>query len=204
MKIRNLIFCYWCQCCLKNQIFGASEVKWSKQWSLLIDILFSSDPASNSLVSVSDSWRAFWAGMANFNFPRHVGCIASGTSGKQEPHHVWCPVGAEVRGTASWITDANLDCAFVENTLLLVVPKIGRTQTTLGPKYNIHEFYLHQFLQFWIMSFLPVIFSPSLTPSLMAWRTITAATTFLGWRNEGTTGSQKEATKWRCRTGEYR
>ena len=43
-------------------------------------------------------------------------------------------LGAEVRGprTPSRTTDANLDCAFVENALLFVVPNIGGARAPLG------------------------------------------------------------------------
>ena len=42
--------------------------------------------------------------------------------------------------TPSGPTDANLDCAFVENTLVFVVPKIGRA---LGPSFTtpLHRLY---------------------------------------------------------------
>ena len=38
--------------------------------------------------------------------------------------------------TRSRTTDANLDCAFVENALVFVVPKIGRTRAPFGPLYD--------------------------------------------------------------------
>ena len=42
--------------------------------------LFSVVPPSNSLVSVLDPWRAFWADMAPFKGPHLASCIASRTS----------------------------------------------------------------------------------------------------------------------------
>ena len=41
---------------------------------------FSYVPSCNSLVSVSDPWRAFWADTAPFKGPRLASCVASGTT----------------------------------------------------------------------------------------------------------------------------
>ena len=69
--------------------------------------LFSSVPPSNSLISVSD--------------PRLASCIPSGTTEIQGHRQVW---HARNRGprTLSTTTDANLDCAFVENALIYTDP----------------------------------------------------------------------------------
>jgi len=52
----------------------------ANQWPLVREKLFSFVPHSNSLVSVSDHWRAFWADAAPFNGPRLASCVASGTT----------------------------------------------------------------------------------------------------------------------------
>ena len=55
----------------------------ANQWPLIGELLFSSVPSSNSLVSVSDPWRAFWADTAPFKGPRLASCVASGITEKQ-------------------------------------------------------------------------------------------------------------------------
>ena len=52
----------------------------ANQWPLIWETLFSSVPPSNSLVSVSDPRRAFWADTAPFSGPQLASCIASGTT----------------------------------------------------------------------------------------------------------------------------
>ena len=102
----------------------------ANQWSLVEEILFSSVPASNSLVSVSDPWRTFWADMVSFKGPGLTLYIASGTTEKQ----VCCTRRGGPR-TPSRTTDSNLDRAFVENTLVFVVPKSGGARPPLGPHW---------------------------------------------------------------------
>ena len=123
------------------QCQGARQVKnhWSawraNKWPLTGEILLSSVPSSNSLVSVLDPWRAFWADVAPFKGPRVTLCIASGTTEK----HGHCQVGCTTRKgpmAASTTTGEKLDCAFVENALLFFVPKIGGTWAPLCP---LHE-----------------------------------------------------------------
>ena len=57
-----------------------------KSINLFGEILFSSLPPSNSLVSVSDPWRAFWADTAPFKGPRLTLCVSSGTTGILQRH----------------------------------------------------------------------------------------------------------------------
>ena len=51
----------------------------ANQSHLIGERLFSYLPPSNSLVSVSDPWTAFWADMTPFKGPRLALCIAPGT-----------------------------------------------------------------------------------------------------------------------------
>ena len=77
---------------------------------------FSSVPPSNSLVSFSDPRRAFWADTAPFSGPRLASCVASGTT-EIQGHRQVCRARRGGPRTPSTTTDANLDCAFVENAL---------------------------------------------------------------------------------------
>ena len=52
---------------------------------------FSSVPSSNSLVSVSGLWRAFWADTGTFKGPRLTSCVASLTTEKQGHHQAGFP-----------------------------------------------------------------------------------------------------------------
>ena len=63
---------------------------WSERWKVLplnhwlfypqeVRFLFS-QPASSSLVSVSDPWRAFWVDTTPFKGPRLASCVAFGTT----------------------------------------------------------------------------------------------------------------------------
>ena len=54
--------------------------------------------------------------------PRLALCVASGTTEIQGHHQVWRARRGGPR-TPSRTTDANLDCPFVENALIFVVPK---------------------------------------------------------------------------------
>ena len=54
--------------------------------------------------------------MAPFKGPRNTSCVASGTTEKQGHRQVWRARRGGPR-TPSTTTDANLDCAFVENAL---------------------------------------------------------------------------------------
>ena len=93
--------------CKRNHWFA-----WrANQWPLIREILFSSVPPSNSLVSVLDPRRAFWADTAPFKSPRLALCVAPGTTEKQEYRQVCCTR----RGgpsTLSKTSDANLKCRF--------------------------------------------------------------------------------------------
>ena len=80
------------------------------------ETLFSVVPTSNSLVSVSDPRRDFWADTAPFKGPRLTLCIASETT-EIQGHRQVCRAGRGGTTTLSTTTDANLDWAFVENTL---------------------------------------------------------------------------------------
>ena len=55
-------------------------VKGPLKWHLIGKTRFSVVPPSNSLISVSDPWRAFWADMAPFKGPRLASCVASGAT----------------------------------------------------------------------------------------------------------------------------
>ena len=64
----------------------------SFSWIKIIDLperkindpsFFSSVPPSNSFVSVSDPWMAFWADTVPFKGPRLASCVASGTTKTQ-------------------------------------------------------------------------------------------------------------------------
>ena len=107
---------------LEEQAITAQQLKnhrlaWrAKQWPLVGKTLFSSVPPSNSLVSVTDPRRAFWADKAPFSGPRLASCVASGTTEKQG-HGLLCRARRWGPRTPSTTTDANLDCAFVENAL---------------------------------------------------------------------------------------
>ena len=75
-----------------------SRGAWSaNQWLLIGETSFSSVPLSNSLVSVSDPRRAFWADTAPFSGPLLASCVASGTT---EVHQVvkCAGLGREVPG----------------------------------------------------------------------------------------------------------
>ena len=87
-----------------------------KSMTPLRETLFSSVPPSNSLVSISDLQRAFWADTTPFSGPRLASCVASGTTEIQGRNQVWRARRGGPR-TPSTTTDANLDCAFVENAL---------------------------------------------------------------------------------------
>ena len=93
----------------------------ANQWPLVGETLFSSVPPSNSLVSVSDPWRAFWADTAPFKGPRLASCVASGTT-EIQGHLQVCRARRGGPRTPSKIADANLDCAFVENALFYTDP----------------------------------------------------------------------------------
>ena len=83
---------------------------------------FFSLPPSNSLVSVSDQRRAFWADTVPFSGPRLALCVASGST-EIQGHHQVCRARRGAPRTPSTTTDANLDCAFVENALLFIDPQ---------------------------------------------------------------------------------
>ena len=76
------------------------------QWPIVGEILFSSIPPSNSLVSISDPWRAFWANTVPST--RLVRCFRNYRESRTP---------SVVPRTMSSTTDANLDCTFVENPL---------------------------------------------------------------------------------------
>ena len=100
------------------------------QWTLIGETLFSYVPPSNSLVSVSDPQRDFWADMALFSGPRLALRIASGTTEKQGYRQV-CRARRGGPRTPSTTTDANLDCTFVENALFDTDPwfwKVNRIE----------------------------------------------------------------------------
>ena len=97
----------------------------ANQWPLKGETLFSSVPPSNSLVSVSDLRRAFWVDTAPFSGPQLASCVASETTEIQGQ----CWVCRARRGgprTPSTTTDANLDCAFVKNTLSTTDPRFWK------------------------------------------------------------------------------
>ena len=99
------------------------------QWQSM-EILFSSIPPSNSLVSVSDPQRAFWADTAPFSGPRLASCVASGTT-EIQGHSQVCRARRGGPRTPSTTTDANLDCAFVANALFYADPwfwKVNRIE----------------------------------------------------------------------------
>ena len=79
---------------------------------LIGETLFSSVPPSNSLVSVSD--------------PRLASCAASGIT-EIQGHRQVCHARRAGPRTPSTTTDANLDCAFVENALF--TPILGRDKS---------------------------------------------------------------------------
>ena len=75
----------------------------------------------NSLVSVSDPWRAFWADMAPFKGPWLTSYVASGTT-ENQGHSQFCCAGRGGPRKPSKTTDANSDCAFLENALYFTDP----------------------------------------------------------------------------------
>ena len=85
------------------------------------EILFSSIPPSNSLVSVSDPWRAFWADTAPFKGPRLASCVASGTI-EMQGHHQVCRARRKGPRTLSRKTIKNNDSVFVKNALVFILP----------------------------------------------------------------------------------
>ena len=84
----------------------------ANQWPLIGETLFSSVPPSNSLVSVSDPRRAFWADTAPFSGRRLASCVASGTT-EIQGHRQGCCSRRRGPRTPPTTADANLDCAFV-------------------------------------------------------------------------------------------
>ena len=98
---------FFCFLSVKNHWFA-------HHWPLVGETLLSSVPPSNSLVSVSDPRRAFWADTAPFSGPRLTSCVASGTT-EIQGHRQVCRARPRGHRTPSRTTDANLDCAFVEN-----------------------------------------------------------------------------------------
>ena len=97
---------------------------------MVMETLFSPVCPSNSLLSISDPWRAFWGATAPFQRPQLALCTASKTTEMQghlqlsRPRH---------RGPQRLLrtTDANLVCAFDENDLLFIVPNIWRAGAPL-------------------------------------------------------------------------
>ena len=85
------------------------------------ETLFSSVPPSNSLVSVSDPWGAFWADTASFKGHRLALCVPSITT-EIRGHCQVCHARWSSPRTPSTTTVANLDCAFVENALFYTNP----------------------------------------------------------------------------------
>ena len=76
---------FFCFLFVKNHWFA-----WrANQWPLIGETLFSSVPPSNSLDSVSDPWRAFWADTAPFKGPRLASCVACGTTEIKGCRQVW-------------------------------------------------------------------------------------------------------------------
>ena len=74
LQVSNSIL--FCSLFVNNHAFA-----WrANQWPLVRETLFSVVPPSNSLVPVSDPWRAFWADTTPFKGPRLALCVASGTS----------------------------------------------------------------------------------------------------------------------------
>ena len=69
-----------------------NQLRRANQCPLIGEVLFSSVPPSNSLISVSDPWRAFWAGTAPFKGPRFASAVASGTTDIQG-HRQVCRAG---------------------------------------------------------------------------------------------------------------
>ena len=98
------------------------------QWPLIGETLFSSIPPSSSLISVSDPRRAFWADTAPFSGPRLASCVASGTT-EIQGHRQVCRARRGGPRTLSLTTDANLDCAFVENALFDTDPWLCEKST---------------------------------------------------------------------------
>ena len=84
--------------------------------NLIGNTLSSPVPSSNSLGSVLDPWRAFWADTAPFKGP--------------QPQRVnYFRKFGDTR-TPSRTTDANLDCVFVKNALAFVFQKLGLSLAT--------------------------------------------------------------------------
>ena len=112
----------WIAGLAKNSIFSVSFLwklndlpRGANKWPLFGATLFSSAPSSNTLVSILDPQRAFWADMAPFSGPRLASCVASGTT--------------EIQGHSQvrWARNNNnnwrkLWCAFVENALFYLDP----------------------------------------------------------------------------------
>ena len=82
---------------------------------------FSFAPSSNSLFLVSDALKAFSADMTPFKGSRFALCVASGTT-EIQGHRQVCRARRRGPRTPSTTTDANLDCAFVENALFYINP----------------------------------------------------------------------------------
>ena len=107
----------------------------ANQWPLIGETLFSSVPPSNSLVSVSDPRRAFWADTVPFLGPRLASCVASGITELQR-HRQVCSARRGGPRTLSTTTDANLDCAVVENALFYTDPwprEVNRIELSSWP-----------------------------------------------------------------------
>ena len=66
--------------------------------------------------------------------PHLASCVASGTTEIQR-HCQMCRARRQGPRRQSRTNDANLDCLFVENALVFVVPNIGEAQAPLGLLY---------------------------------------------------------------------
>ena len=84
----------------------------------------------------------FEADTAPFKGPRLASCVASGTTEKQG-HRQVCRARYGGPRTASRTTDTNLDCAFVENALVFVVPKIEVAWAPLCDTLDKNKLYLN-------------------------------------------------------------
>ena len=117
LATNSICFCFLC---VKNHWFA-----WrANQWPLAGETLFSSVPPSNSLVSVLDLRRAFWADTASFSGPRLASCVVSGAT-EIQGHRQVCRARRGGPRTLS-TTDTNLDCAFVENALIYTNPRLWK------------------------------------------------------------------------------
>ena len=119
----NLLFIW------REQVNKSLNCLSANQWLLARETIFSSLPPSNSLVSISDPRRAFWADTAPFSGPR-IACVASGTT-EIQGHRQVCRARRGGPRTPSITTDTNLDCAFVENALFYRAPwfwKVNRIE----------------------------------------------------------------------------